>query len=57
MIPIIFYCMYRAAQPNTDYNDCKRIVEKGKAIEHEFAGYLTGVWYYVNSHYFCVTFL
>lgn len=43
MIPIIFYCMYRAAQPKTDHSDCKLIFEKGKAIEHEFAGFFTGV--------------
>lgn len=35
-------CFARTAQPKTDPNDCKLIFEKGKAIEHEFAGFFTG---------------
>ena len=44
---ILFTC-YRTAQPKADPNDCKLIFEKGKAIEHEFAGYFTGMLYVDN---------
>lgn len=43
VIHLILSTFHRAAQPKTDPNDCKLIFEKGKAIEHEFAGYFTGM--------------
>ena len=58
VIHLILSTFHRAAQPKTDPNDCKLIFEKGKAIEHEFAGYFTGMLHdNINKSYSWCTYI